>query len=269
VTRAAWVALVASLAAVEARAQQPPIQNGRVEARPSADLARDIDAVASRATEPVWVGWRVPIAGVRTLCSWYVDDTMAVRGFLAAVDETAPAIPQIAPPEGPVPIEAGTGLVVLARLASGRVERLRTLTDDCPIDAGGRTLHWLDGVSAARSLAYLDRLAQLGGTDGLDRQAYAARRTLAAAAVSAMGLHADPGVPAALLAVLAREPDAALKRRVVHGLAGLPGNAGVPHLIALARTSTDQVVRREAVTRLGETKDPRAVAYLAGILSGR
>jgi hypothetical protein len=268
VTRTARAAAaLVFLAGVVVQAQRPPIQNGRVEQRTPADLAAEVGAIAAQAAEPVWVGWRVPIAGVRTLCSWYVDDTVAVRGFLASTgDPGAPSVPQITAPEGPVPIEAGTGLVVLLRLNAGRVERLRTLTDDCPIDAGGRTIHWFEGLSAPRSLAYLDTHARLDDAGDLDRQTMGARRSLAQSAVSAMALHADTTVASALLAVIARGSDAAVTRRAVQGLAGLPEHAGVAHLIALARTSADQAVRRDAVTELGRIKDPRAIAYLAEVI---
>lgn len=349
-----------------ARAQQPPVQNGRVEARQPADLAGEIRTIAGSASDPVWVGWRAAmIGGPRSLCNWYVDDDMAVRGFLASTGAPrASSVPQITPPAGPVPIEAGTGLVILARLVDGQVERLRTLTDDCPIDAGGRTIYWFDGISAARSLVYLDTLTGLDDLDGLDRSSANARRSRARSAVSAIALHADSGADAILdrlaaseetslrrhaftqlgayrgqhgfetlrrligtetnqaarralvtamaqtghpaaadalldlartdadgrlrgeavyqylrlagdagvtsaLAIIDADAEEDVKRRAIQGIFGLPDSAGVPHLITLARTSSDQAVRLEAVEQLGKTKDPRAIAYLTELLSGK
>jgi hypothetical protein len=348
-------------------AQQPPVQNGRVEARQPADVAGEIRTIGAGAAEPVWVGWRAAmVAGPRSLCNWYIDDDVAVRGFLASTSSPGTSSrPQIAPPTGPVPIEAGTGLVVLGRIVDGQVERLRTLTDDCPIDAGGRTIYWFDGVNAARSLAYLDTLTRLESLDGLDRTSANARRSLARAAASAIALHAEGGADAILdrlaasatdaalrrhvftqigahrgqhgfetlrrlidaetdpaarrtlvtalaqtdrpaagdallglarndadarlrgeatyhylrltgeagvanaLAIIDRDAETAVRRRAIQGLLALPDSAGVPHLITLARTSRDQTVRHEAVTQLGRTKDPRAIAYLTELLSGR
>ncbi len=134
--------------AFQAPAAQVPsqiqVQNGRIEPRPGTDIAAEAARLAPPAgADPVWLGWRVPIvAGGRGGCSWYVDDGTGPMGIRASVLESSGArLPQIAPPTGPVPIEAGTGLMVLLRLLDGQVERIRTLGDDCPIDAGGRTLY--------------------------------------------------------------------------------------------------------------------------------
>ncbi len=58
-----------------ASAQQPPIQNGKVETRKVAALDKEIATIAAGATtDPVWVGWRVPIVdGERGGCSTWVD----------------------------------------------------------------------------------------------------------------------------------------------------------------------------------------------------
>jgi HEAT repeat protein len=64
-----------------------------------------------------------------------------------------------------------------------------------------------------------------------------------------------------------RDPDTAVKRRAVFALSQLPADQGVPKLIALAREHSNPVVRKQAFFWLGQSRDPRAVAFLAGILS--
>jgi hypothetical protein len=243
---------------------QPPVQNGRVDVRQPPDVAREIATLAERASEPVWVGWRVPIVGVRSLCNWYVDDSVAVRGFLAAPDQPgASSAPRIAPPAGPVPIEAGSGLVVLARLKDGQVERLRTLTDDCPIDAGGRTIHWFEGVTPARSLAYLESLTRLPDLSQLDRRTASSRRSLAQSAITAVALHADGGADSILDRIAGSHADHSLRRHAASRLGAERGQRGFDALRRLMGTETDQSVRRALVSALALTGAPAAEPLLA------
>jgi len=157
VSRLVTAVLVAATASVAAsQSQQAPsvLQNGRVETRTGQSIDREITALAS--PDPVWLVWRVPmVAGDRELCSssFYSDRNLYSRGYML---EWAPpgtgaamGMPQVTPPKGPVQIEAGTSLLVLVRTLDGSVERMRTLADDCPIDAGGRTVNWLSALTAS------------------------------------------------------------------------------------------------------------------------
>jgi hypothetical protein len=351
--------LVLLLALGAAQTPIPSIQNGRVETRQTSALDRDIAAAAAGSVDPVWVGWRVPIVeGQRGGCCTYVDDWNSVRGCFVESSSNALVrqIPQITPPAA-VPIEAGSGLVMLLRVVDARVERLRTLGDDCPLDAGGRTVYWLQGVTTANSIkflegllrpntgmnpaqeqrlssealsaialhrdpaadAILDRLASattesslrraarssLGSTRGAHgfdmlRQLIDAERLpdIRRQLISALGQTRQPGTADALLAIARRDTDAKaraeavywlpqrggqrviadvtgiidsdtsdeVRQRAVKGLARLPADDSIPLLLQLARTNKSPIVKKEAVTALGQSKDPRAIAYLEELL---
>src|SRR5437868_6398521 len=106
-----------------AQAPAPQIQNGRVEQRAASAIDREIAAVG-RGADPVWVGWRVPIVdGQRGGCCTYTDDSVNIRG--CAIDPRGDLdrnVPQLTPATGPVALEAGTGLLVLARVVDSHVE---------------------------------------------------------------------------------------------------------------------------------------------------
>ena len=51
---------------------------------------------------------------------------------------------------GPLPLEATNRLRVLLRGEGGRVTRVRTVSEDCGLDAGGLPFVWIDGVRAGR-----------------------------------------------------------------------------------------------------------------------
>jgi len=65
------------------------------------------------------------------------------------------------------------------------------------------------------------------------------------------------------------DPDTDVKRKAVFALAQMPSNEGVPLLIHVAKTNKNPAVRREALRWLGQTNDPRSLAFLEEILLGR
>jgi len=368
-TRLSLVALLsvgsaASFGAVLPVMQQAPvpIQNGKVETRQATSIDREVTAAAASA-DPVWLAWRVPmVPGDRNLCesSVYSNDvsTWYIRGSViepntGAMSNSPTTFPK---PSGPVALEGGTSLVILLRVVDKHVERVRAFGDDCPLDAGGRTVYWLNGVTAADSVKYLtgllhqqyfnpnvdretsnrairaialhrdpsadvvlDQVAtsdtdsdlrrsaanQLGanrgahgfetlrkliGTEksqdvrrqlinalGQTRESQSADALLAIAQsdadASARGEAAywyvrragARGLPATL-AIIDKDTEDSVKKRAVSGIAGLPADDAVPALIQLARTNSNLTVRKQAVSALGQTKDPRAVAFLEEIL---
>jgi HEAT repeat protein len=52
----------------------------------------------------------------------------------------------------------------------------------------------------------------------------------------------------------------------VSGLSRLPANDSIPALLQLARTSPNPVVRKEAVSALSHSKDPRAMALMEELI---
>jgi hypothetical protein len=222
-------------------AQQPQIQNGPVQTRTATSLERDVAAIAAAATDPVWIGWREKAAdGLGSACCWYSSDSEPMqrgcaveprvpntRGW-AGMDQPDPR-PQFPAPSGPVRLEAGTEVLIMLRIVDKQVERVRTFSDDCPLDAGGRQVVWLDGVPAADSVRYLRSLIALDA----DNQPADLRRRLNSAAVTAIGMHHDANIDA---------------------------------LIALAEQSQDKSVRSNAFTWIGKSRDPKALKFIDAIL---
>lgn len=249
---------IAALSAAAATQQQ--IQNGKVDRRQGTGIEREL--AAASAAEPVWIAWRVPMTdGRRDMCSWYSDDWSSIRGFVAEPGQSPTGRPQITPPTGPVPLEAGTGLVTLIRAVEGRVERLRTLSDDCPIDAGGRSIVWLDGVSAADSLKFLDSLTRPSAPAILDRVTGDARRSIGTSAISAIALHQDAGADAILMRITTNDADSSFRRHAGTRLAGRSPR-GFDEIRKLLATEQNQSLRRSFVTALGQTRFPATAETL-------
>ncbi len=88
-------------------------------------LAQTFALVAAREPGVAWVGYAVPMAaGDHRMCDGQDGGD-------------------------PVRLEPSDTLVVLVRVDAGQVERIRALSGNCRIDAGGR-VHWLTGVRPSR-----------------------------------------------------------------------------------------------------------------------
>jgi HEAT repeat protein len=62
------------------------------------------------------------------------------------------------------------------------------------------------------------------------------------------------------------DPDTETKRSAVFALYNMPHDEGIPLLIQVARTNRNREVRKQAFFWLGQTKDPRALAFFEEVL---
>ncbi len=234
-----------------AQEQAPVVQNGRLEPRRATSIDSVVTAVASGG-DPVWVGWAVPLVERRgPLCTQWSPDFAAVP--FARIEPDAPAP---LPSQPAVRLEGGTNLVVLVRLVAGRAERLRTLDDECPIDAGGRTIHWLTGITAAESVRYLDTLIRSASPTQSSEQ------RVTVPAVAALALHGDASADPPLDRLLAADTTEALVREAATWMGRARGAHGFASLTTSLGRATDPRRRRMLVTALGQSRQPKTADTL-------
>jgi hypothetical protein len=276
-------------AASTAEAQQPLLTNARVESRAvTAGLEKEVGALLARASEPAWIGYAVPaLEGDRSMCCWSGDGGGAGRSGCRLEPGSANAVTMTSTPDRAVPLEAGESFFVLYRVEQGQVSRIRMFSEDCPLDGGGRAVHWLTGVRPPESIDFLTTFT--GAT---------ATNKIADSALSALAMHRDPAAidrlvtaardgatthlrgqalfwlaqragekaVGAISDAIARDPETEVKRRAVFALSQLPKDQGVPLLIQVARTNTNPSVRKQAIFWLGQSKDARALKFFEEIL---
>jgi hypothetical protein len=175
-------------------------------------------------------------------------------------------------------------VVVFLRAADGRVQKVRAFTPNCRIDAGGTTVHLLDGVKPEESVALLQALAT---------RAPAEERKLASGAVMAIAMHAGTAADRALTSLIgskerklrkdaafwagtqrgqagyeilksamARESDDAARKDFVFPLAQNHAPAALEELIRVARHDASSQVRGEAIFWLGQKAGRKASAAI-------
>jgi HEAT repeat protein len=194
-----------------------------------------------------------------------------------------------------VQLEGSRRLVVLARVENRAIQKFAAYSADCDLDAGGRPTVWLDGVKPADSVAYLatsanDVAAALPASGRSSRSVDSQ--------LLALSLHADPAAIPALIQLakaapvahvraqslfwlaqragakvlstitgaIENDPETEVKVRAVFALSQLPKDESVPLLIGLARANKNPQVRKQAMFWLGQSKDPRALAFFEDVL---
>lgn len=262
-------AAICMLIASPVLAQTPTVVNGTLETRAVGQpLAREMTALMARSAGPAWVGYAVPVNGSDRESGCWSADGVNGRSRVA-----------------PLKLEGPDTVMVLYRISGKVVQQIRVASPECPLDAGGLTLHWLTGVRAADSVDYLETLAADGS------------RRIGNTAVMAIALHADTRATDRLIA-LARDnrnsnvrgtalfwvaqragdkavgtltlaledPETDVRKKAVFALSQLPKDEGVPKLIEVARGHRDAAVRKQAMFWLGQSRDPRALAFFEQIL---
>ncbi len=356
--------LVVGLIVVAASASaQSNIRNARLESRPGADLAGTFQSL-SNVAGPIWIAYGVPAQDPDDDGCCYDKGRDGVRHGGCTLDENRsnPGRPGtesvVSGARTPIQLEAASQAVVLYRVENREVQRIRTYSESCELDAGGATVYWLTGVSTSASIDLLLRWAARPVPDG-DRHdrvgdgamlAIAAHRDAAAdralatlmapekpigtrkqaafwaanargrtgfelvrkalldaSTVETLRKHlvfalsqsreaeavdtltgvarsdANPVVrgealfwlaqragrkaTAAITDAIANDPETKVKERAVFALSQLPKDDGVPRLIDVARTNRNPAVRKQAIFWLGQSRDPRALAFFEEILA--
>ncbi len=195
-TLTACAAIGAALAA-----QQPRISNGQVSNRPAGTLAQTFRSTVAAQPGILWIGYSVPVKNRdQVMCCWSNGDSY-ISGSMRAGDapccggcrmepgDAGNAARSTTPPaaQGAVKLEGADRMAVLFRVVDRQVERVRVYSEDCPLDAGGRPVYWLDGVPPADSIALLESMVN----------AEAERKSrITGSALHAIAEHAEPSAGA-------------------------------------------------------------------------
>ena len=250
------------LAASPATAQSN-IRNGRIETRPAGDLAATFQGL-TREAGPFWIGYAVPAQDPdwNGCCHGSNREGVACCGRClleegrSRGDAAGPAATR-----GPIPLESGRQAVVLYRVEGG-VQRVRTYSESCELDAGGRTVYWLTGVPTQASIDLLLRLAgrQRAGADG-DRHDH-----VVDGAILAIAVHRDPAADRALAALIAPDQAVGLRKKAAFWAAVARGRPGFELVrAALLDASNAEGFRKHVTFAVSQSREADAVDTLIGV----
>ena len=183
-----------------------------------------------------------PAAGLRT--------SAGGAAAAAAASRASAGFEVVGRSDEPVKLEGSDRVRVLLRAEGGRVGTVRAFSEDCPLDAGGLPLVWIEDVRPADSVALLVTLVGQpsdGATSG---------KRLDDGALAAIASHADPSADAALERFVAPEQPLELRKQAAFWMGQARGARGYEVLAAPGEGRRRPALPR--ARRLRAHAEPRA-----------
>ena len=241
--------------------QMPRVENAKIEARTvEGSLDAAFRAIASQSEKPEWVGYSVDqIGGDHNTCcdnyrssDGYCGTCRLEREHNENFGTTIEPRPQT---QGTVKLEGARQLVVLYRLESRQVARIRIASEDCTFDAGGLPFVWLTGVKAAESVALL--ATYVYGSNFEDHGDHG--RNLGHGALTAIALHADPSADRALESFVKPDQREGLRKQAAFWMGAARGRSGFLALQNIAKSDPSSDLRAHVTFALFVSHEPGAL----------
>jgi len=257
-----WMLL---LAAGTAGAQAPPAapraENARLEPRAIAGSLREtVEAWSAAAESAAWLGYEVPAAsGEHQTCC---DDGEWNGGSCGACKLEGSRHSNVNLRREKVDLEGPQRILVLLRAEGRKIGRIRVVSGDCTLDAGGLTLVWLSGVNPRDSVRFLE-----GFVDGREFDQHG-REQAARGALAAIALHGDPAADEALARFTAKERPEALRREAAFWSGEARGAAGLALLRKMAASDPSPEVRGQVAFALSVSRESGALGEMIRMARG-
>jgi HEAT repeat protein len=181
-------------------------------------------------------------------------------------------------------------LMAIALHAGGSADRALAewVAPDQPEELRKRTSFWLgaargkSGLAALQSMAKRDSspdvraavtfaLSASAEPNAVDEMIRIAHEDQSAnvrgQALFWLAQKAEKKASSAITGAIESDPDTEVKKKAVFALSQMPKDEGIPKLIQVAQTNRNPEVRKHAMFWLGESHDPRALAFFEKILA--
>jgi len=260
----AALALVIATTAAEAQLQ-PRVSNGRLASQPAGTLDATFHRLVGAQAGPGWIGYTVPVVNRsegRLCCTgdtWISDGVVFTNGRLATCGlepSTSTArrpADQPAQMQNPVRLEGPDSLMVLYRVEDKTVQRIRIVSPDCELDAGGLTIQWLEGANGADSVKLLSTFVSRAEMKS-DR--------LTEAAISAIAMHKDEAADTALERFGTKDNPEFVRKKVTFWMGNARGRRGFEAVKKIARDDPSEDVRKNAMFGLSQGSDDLSIPEL-------
>jgi len=231
----------------------PRVENAKLETRAvGAGLEATLRILINSADKPEWVGYQVDeVAGERGVCcnnNWNDGNCGTCRlerenGWMGGTKHT----------EGSVKLEGSRQLVVLYRLETRRVDKIRIASEDCTLDAGGLPFVWLTSVKSSESIAVLANYVRNSDFDSHGDH------NIAHGALTAIAMHADSLADAALESFVKSDQREGLRKQAAFWMGAARGKAGLSSLLRMAKNDPSSDVRAHVTFALSVSHEPGAI----------
>ena len=232
------------------------ITNAKVEAREvKAGLTQEMDAWATAAEKAQWLGYSVPaVAGDHHMCcgsnggdwnGWKACGPCQLEGSRSGDSYNVQS--------GDVKLEGPSNIVVLFRAEGRKIGKIRAVSENCILDAGGLQVIWLTGAKPAESVKLLERFV-----DGKELDERGGDR-LSRGALMAIAMHGDASADQAFAKFTSPDEPEGMRREAAFWAGEARGAAGVQLLKRMAKEDPSGDVRAHVTFALSISKENNAV----------
>lgn len=250
------IAVVTVDVAIAQQVEAPRVENARLEKKAlSGPLIAEVKAWAAQASQPQWLGYSVPQIGRdRTMCCGdYGGSWGNGCGHCRLEDGHGETSVTSKDEPGTAKLEAPRSIAVLFRAESKHVTKIRVVSLDCSLDAGGLPFVWLSGVKPAESVELLETFVK-----GVDFDAHEDERA-SHGALTAIALHADPAADRALESFTRSDQPESLRRQTAFWLGAAREKPGLAVLQRMAKSEPSPEVRSQVTFALSVSHEQGAV----------
>ncbi len=250
------VACVGVAGPASTNAQQndvPRIENARLGTRAlSGPLATELQNWAARSTQPQWAGYAVPqVPGNREVCCNYNASWNQGCGTCRLEDSDRGV--NVNSSDASVKLEAPRELAILFRAENNKITKIRLVSTECTVDAGGLPFVWLTGANPAESVALLAGYVH-DENFGRHSDTRPGREAL-----TAIALHADESAERALESFVRPEEREELRKQAAFWLGEARAKAGLAALQKMAKSDPSSDVRAHVTFALSVSREPGAL----------
>ena len=245
---------------VPAAADLPQFQNAQVTTQTlQGPLAEQIRRWTTASRKPRWLGYAVgAISGQHGICCSNYSNDSGNYCAACALEDNGRAV-RVNPSNGSprsVKLEDMREMAVLFRAEGGKLNRIREFTSDCPADAGGLDVLWLEGVPSAESVAFLQSVVLASAS------AEESGESLRKNALAALALHADASTDRAMRSLVSADRPEWLRRESAFWLGEARGAEGLSALQEMAQNDPSDNVRAQVSFALSVSREPGALTEM-------
>ena len=241
--------------AARAQSEAPQVVNTRLDMRAvGPSLTATMNEIVTSADSPIWIGYEVAaVPGEHgDCCGNYGERTNRAARGVWHLEKEQGGDGGNAHPQNESKLEGDGTLRILYRADRKHIGRIRTMSNQCQLDAGGLRLIWLKDVKSEESIAYLGKFVS-----GLENSSGDENR-LGEQALTAIALHADAAADITLARFGSSGQPEELRKQAAFWMGAARGAAGLAQLETMAKTDPSSHVRAQVAFALFVSKEPRA-----------
>ena len=238
-----------------AQGEAPQTVNTKLEVRlAGSNLRVTMKEIVASADSPVWVGYGVASVPEEQgeCCGNYRERVNGQSNGVWHLEKEHGNGVGSPRNKNDVKLEGGKELWILYRADKSHIERIRMMSDECQLDAGGLRLIWLKGVKSEESVGFLSGFVQGREISGGDEN------RIGEQALTAIALHADGAADKALEGFSSPGQPEGLRKRASFWMGAARGAAGLAQLEKMAKTDPSSDVRAQVSFALFVSKEPGA-----------